>query len=254
MAAGYFVQEKHTSDDVTAARDEAISYAAYRVLEHRYLNAVGGTDSVLEFDQLMKDLCYPIGFRRPRATRRRRLGNRIAAAVIAYGLDDGSNEADGYASRTTSRSTRRSSSTGAGAISMTDPNRWQPLQLELMISQNGIPIEDGVQQSIGPHWGHVAGLRAPDGGWRRGSPIDPGPPPQLGDPASDQAFKDAGGRGHPAQQPARPGPSETIDISPGACGANPLGTNDGDRAPGQSGHGPAVRAERRQRGRLRAGR
>ena len=29
---------------------------------------------------------------------------------------------------------------------MTDPNRWQPLQLEQMISQNGIPVENGVQQ------------------------------------------------------------------------------------------------------------
>ena len=32
-AVGYFVQEKHTADDVAAARDEAISYAAYRVLD-----------------------------------------------------------------------------------------------------------------------------------------------------------------------------------------------------------------------------
>ena len=35
-AAGYFVDEKHAATDVAAARNEAISYAAYRVLEHRY--------------------------------------------------------------------------------------------------------------------------------------------------------------------------------------------------------------------------
>ena len=31
-ASGYFVTEKHSASDVAAARDEAISYAAYRVL------------------------------------------------------------------------------------------------------------------------------------------------------------------------------------------------------------------------------
>ena len=224
-AAGYVVQEKHTSDDVTAARNESISYAAYRVLEHRYLNAVGGTDSVLEFNQLMKDLCYPIGFRSTEGDAPAALGNRIAAAVIEAGLADGSNEADGYASGYEPINPPLVV-TDAGTISMTDPNRWQPLQLEFMISQNGIPIEDGVQQFIGPHWGHVAGF-AVEGG-DEGLPIDPGPPPLLGDPSSDQAFKDAAIEVIRLSSLLDPGGAETIDISPGALGANPLGTNDGE--------------------------
>ena len=35
-AAGYFVSEKHTADDVQAAREAAISFAAYRLLLWRY--------------------------------------------------------------------------------------------------------------------------------------------------------------------------------------------------------------------------
>lgn len=224
-ATGYFVQEKLAADDVTAARNEAMSYAAYRVLEHRYLNAVGGTDSVLEFDQLMKDLCYPIGFRNTEGDTPAALGNRIAAAVTEFGLADGSNEADGYSSDYEPVNPPLVV-TDPGAIEMAEPNRWQPLQLEFMISQNGIPIEDGVQQFVGPHWGHVAGFALPDGG-SDGLPMDPGDPPHLDDSATDQDFKDAAVEVIRRSSLLDPDNGKTIDISPGAIGANPLGTNDG---------------------------
>jgi hypothetical protein len=115
---------------------------------------------------------------------------------------------------------------GSGKIEMTDPNRWQPLQLENMISQNGIPVENGVQQFIGPHWGHVTGFALPDGG-ADGLPIDPSDPPYLGDPGSDQAFKDSAVEVIRLSSLLDPAGAATIDISPGALGANPLGTNDG---------------------------
>ena len=49
-AAGYFVAEKHSvrDSDLAGARNEAISYAAYRVLTSRYLKAMGA-DSVQGF-------------------------------------------------------------------------------------------------------------------------------------------------------------------------------------------------------------
>jgi hypothetical protein len=224
-AAGYFVHEKLTADDVTAARNEAISYAAYRLLEHRYIDSVGGTDSVLEFDRLMKDLCYPIGLTGTEGDSPAALGNRIGAAAIENGLADGSNEADGYSSDYQPVNPPLVV-TGSGKIRMTDPNRWQPLQLEHMISQNGIPIEDGVQQFVGPHWGHVAGFALAEGG-NEGLPMDPGDPPQLDDPATDQAFKDSAVEVIRLSGQLDPSQDVTIDISPGAIGANPLGTNDG---------------------------
>ena len=55
-AAGIFVDEKHSARDVTAARNEAISYAAFRVLESRYLDSIGAVDTIPEFDRLMEAL------------------------------------------------------------------------------------------------------------------------------------------------------------------------------------------------------
>jgi hypothetical protein len=113
---------------------------------------------------------------------------------------------------------------------MVDPNRWQPLQLAHMISQNGIPIENGVQQAIAPHWGHVTSFALPAAG-TDGVPIDPGPPPQLGT-ATDQAYKDAAVEVIRDSSELDPTSDATIDISPATLGGNDLGTNDG--------HGHAV--------------
>src|SRR5437868_12562307 len=51
VASGYLFKEKLSVDrcDVTAARNEAISYAAYRVLSARFIKAVGGDVSLSEF-------------------------------------------------------------------------------------------------------------------------------------------------------------------------------------------------------------
>ena len=83
--------------------------------------------------------------------------------------------------------------------------------------------------------------RMPDGG-AAGVPIDPGPPPRLGDPATDQAFKDQAVEVIRDSSLLDPTDGATIDISPGARGGNSLGTNDGHGAPGQPGHRPAVSA------------
>src|SRR5438309_9739558 len=61
-AAGYFVTEKHSvrDSDLAGARNEAISYAAYRVLTSRYIKAMGADQSLSEFDDLMDSLSYPL--------------------------------------------------------------------------------------------------------------------------------------------------------------------------------------------------
>jgi hypothetical protein len=69
----------------------------------------------------------------------------------------------------------------------------------------------------------------PDTG--NGAPIDPGPPPRLGDPATDQAFKDQVIEVIRDSSRLDPSDGVTIDISPGARGGNSLGTNDGTGHP-----------------------
>ena len=224
-ATGYVVNEKVQASDVPAARAEAISYAAFRVLSARYIKAVGGDQSLSEFDDVMDSLCYPLDVTTTEGNSPAAVGNRIAAAVLAYGKTDGSNETGGYSSPDY-RTVNPPLVVAKPGTTMADPNRWQPLQIEHMISQNGIPVTNGVQQAVGPHWGHVKSFAMPDGG-AAGVPIDPGPPPRLGDPATDQVFKDQAVEVIRDSSLLDPTDGATIDISPGARGGNSLGTNDG---------------------------
>ena len=228
-AAGYFVKEKQTAADVSAARDEAISYAAYRVLTERYIKAVGADKDLSEFDDLMDALCYPLDVTTTTGSSPAAVGNRIAQAVIAFGLTDGSNQATGYNDPGYKPVNPPLVVAKPGTV-MSDPNRWQPLQIEHMISQNGIPVVNGVQQAVGTVWGHVKAFGLPDGG-PTGVPIDPGPPPRLGDPATDQALKDQVVEVIRDSSRLDPSDGATIDISPGARGNNDLGTNDGSGRP-----------------------
>ncbi|MEA2547307.1 MAG: hypothetical protein QOI09_2580 [Chloroflexota bacterium] len=228
-ASGDLFTEKHTASDVAAARNEAISYAAYRVLSARYIKAVGGSDSLSEFDDLMDSLCYPVATTTTEGDSPAAIGNRIAAAVLAAGKTDGSNEANGYAAPDY-KPVNPPLVVNKTGTTLIDPNRWQPLQLEHMISQNGIPITNGVQQAIGPQWGHVTGFALPAGG-DAGTPIDPGPPPRLGDPATDQAYKDQAVEVIRDSSELDPAQGVTIDVSPGARGGNTLGANDGHGHP-----------------------
>lgn len=228
-ASGYLFREKHTASDVGRARDEAISYAAYRVLTERYIKSVGAEQSLSEFDDVMDSLCFRLDVTTTEGDSPAAVGNRIAKAVIDYGLTDGSNETGAYAdpAYTPVNLPLVVASTGT---TMIDPNRWQPLRIAHMISQNGIPVTNGVQQAVGTRWGHVKPFALPDGG-PAGVPIDPGPPPLLGDPASDRALKDQIVELIRDSSQLDPSQGATIDISPGARGGNDLGTNDGKGHP-----------------------
>ena len=228
-ASGYLVHEKDTASDVNAARNEAISYAAFDVLSARFIKAVGGADSISEFDDVMDTLCYPISNTTVDGNSPAAVGNRIAKTVLAYGLNDGSNQANGYASPDY-KPVNAALVVNKPGTTMVDPNRWQPLQIEHMISQNGIPVTNGTQVAVGPHWGGVDGFALPalDG---KKTPIDPGPQPRLGDPATDQTFKDQAVQVILDSSLMDPTQGQTIDISPGARGNNTLGSNDGTGHP-----------------------
>ena len=222
VATGVFVSEKHAAGDVAAARNEAISYAAYRVLTARYINAVGGNESLSQFADLMDSLCYPLAVTTTEGDSPAALGNRIGETILAAGDADGSNEAEGYAP-VDYEPVNPPLTVAGDEIRMADPDRWQPLRIEHMISQNGIPVTNGVQEAIGPHWGHVTSFAIPTGG-TDGVPMDPGPPPAFGsDDYREQALEVI--RLSSELDPADP---TTIDVSPASLGDNALGANDGD--------------------------
>jgi hypothetical protein len=224
-ASGYLFTEKVHTADRAGARDEAISYAAYRVLTSRFIRAVGADASLSQFADLMDDLCYPIAKTTTIGDSPAAVGNRIAKILLERALGDGANEADGYADPVYAPVNPPLVVARPG-VAINDPNRWQPLQIEHMISQNGIAVTNGVQQAVGSQWGHVTPFAIPAGG-AAGTPIDPGPPPRLGDAAGDLAFKQQVVEVLRDSARLDPAGAAEIDISPGALGANDLGSNNG---------------------------
>ena len=187
VASGYLVREKvaiagMTPAAIQTAREEAISYAAYRLLSLRFADTIGASTTVPALNARMSALGYDRTFRETTGASAAALGNRIAAAVIAQGLQDGSNEANDYADPTGYEPVNEPLVLGLRGAEMNDPNRWQPLAFEFFVTQNGIIIGEAIQTFIGPHWGEVTAFAlepaAPgDPPW---SAVDPGAPPQLG--------------------------------------------------------------------------
>src|SRR5437762_6470634 len=226
-AMGYLFKEKLNVDrcDVGAARNEAISYAAYRVLTARFIKAVGAEQSLSAFADLIDTLSYPTSLTTTDGDTPAAVGNRIAKMVLEYGLADGSNEANGYAAPNY-KPVNPPLVVALPDIRIVDPNRWQPLQVEFLLSQNGVVLPSGVQTAVGPHWGHVTSFAIPPGG-AEGVPFDPGPPPRLGDPTTDALYKSQAVDVIRDSSLLDVASDATVDIGPGAIGANALGSNSG---------------------------
>ena len=210
------------SEVLLAAREEAMSYAAYRVLFERYLASPGAEEAVTALDDLMAGLCFDIDDTETVGDTPAALGNRIAADILSATVDDGSRESDDYIDPDYAPVNEPLVVDRAGTA-MIDPNRWQPLELEEMVAQNGLPLSENVQSFVGPHWGDVVGfaLPPPDD---RGIVTDPGPPPLLGDAATDRAFKEAVNEVLRYSALLDPASTATIDLSPATQGNTPLGT------------------------------
>jgi hypothetical protein len=221
LAKGVFVRERHTAPDVAEARRVAISYAAYRVLVHRYENAIGGAKSVACFSSLMKDLGFDPADEHDKGDDPIAFGNRVGFAVIAKTKDDGANEANDYADSTGYTAPNAALVYDNPGAPLKEPERWQPINLSVAATQNGIIMPAGVQSYIGAQWGAVT----PFAMKRRSDAVpwhDPGPAPQLGAALKKWVVEVIG-------KTAGLDPSDPtmIDISPGAYGHNSLGTNDG---------------------------
>jgi hypothetical protein len=223
-ATGVFVRERHTSADPDKARRAAISYAAYDILTHRYATAVGGPRTIACLRAVMRDLGYdpddahdtdaspddPIAF-----------GNRIGHHVIAATANDGANEEADYADSTAYTANNTPLVYDMPGTTLKDPEHWQPLNLAVAATQNGIVLPAGMQVYIGAQWGGVT----PFAMTRTSSAVpwqDPGPIPHVGEAMKAWLVEVIQ---KTADVDVTSG--ETIDISPGAYGHNSLGANDG---------------------------
>ncbi|MEY2938426.1 MAG: hypothetical protein RL062_1015, partial [Bacteroidota bacterium] len=182
-------------DNRAAAQDAAISYAAYRIIRNRYINAPGwGTVTNPAITFLMGELGYDINFTSVDYTTGdpRALGNYIAARIISYGNADGSNQLLNYANQYYTPLNPSLFPTLAGTNGIVDPNRWQPLSMSVFIDQNG-NLLSGAPPFMGAEWGNVKPFAMTDAD-KEVLPRDghdwtvyhnPGPFPHLNETGSD---------------------------------------------------------------------
>lgn len=143
--------------DLESARKEAVSYAAYRILSHRFQNSPGSAATLPRFDTIMMDLGYSIDSTSwdyttgaPYA-----LGNYIAECMKGFGWDDGANELGSYQNEYYEPVNPTLLPVVPGNPNIIDPNRWQPLTLDVFIDQSGNVIPLSTPKFLSPEWGNV---------------------------------------------------------------------------------------------------
>ena len=143
--------------DEATARDEAIAYGMYRLLRHRFANAPEADNLFLGYDVHMATLGYDIAFTSTDYSTGdgRALGNHLAAQLIAFGLQDNSNEQNDYANTAYEPLNPSLIVDLPGNETVVDLNRWQPLTLDLFIDQSGNPIPGETPPFLSPEWGQV---------------------------------------------------------------------------------------------------
>jgi len=243
-----FHRESMDTSNPQAAREEAISYASFRLLSHRFAASPGNDpgdpgnpeNTLNRFRTLMNELGYDPNFNDASANTPAGLGIRIANTLIAHGLQDGANETNGYTNTVYAPTNGPLDLDESGNPGMIAPSRWQPLQRdEGFVDQSGNEVGQA-QTFLGAEWGQVTpfALSAtdlalyPDGAsgydWR--VYLDPGVPPQLGG-AEDARFKQDMAEVIALSSeldPTRAPGNGWIDISPASLGNNSLGNNDGN--------------------------
>jgi hypothetical protein len=220
---GVISEDKVTTSDVEIARQEAISYASYRVLTHRYQGAVGGPVSTACFDAFMNKLGYDPAETGTSGQSPSAVGNSIGAAVIDETADDGSEESSNYADPSGYTPENPFLIVDEPGTYVLDPTQWQQLLLAEAVTQNGITEDAGVRVYIGAHWGSVRPFAL-----RRDDPSQPyfagdSPPLILDDELVDAAVEVLA-----RQAELDVDDGILMDISPASWGDNSLGNNDGN--------------------------
>ena len=175
--------------DIRAAREEALSYAVYRLLNHRFDLSPGRDAAHARYDRLMQDLGYDPAYIDTDYTNGvpAALGNYLADCMITYGHEDGANEAELYANRYYRPVNPPLAPPLPGNPLILDMNRWQPLSFDVFIDQAGQELPMGTPEFLSPEWGrvHPFAMTPRDltiherDGFEYWVYHDPGPPPTL---------------------------------------------------------------------------
>jgi hypothetical protein len=180
--------------DQQPSREQAISYAAYRLIRHRFAASPGATATLAATDELMSTLGYDVTISSTDLSggSAAAVGNRIAECYIEYGLQDGSNEANGHANQHYLPVNPPIEPPKPGNPAIVDLDRWQPIALVQYVDQAG-NIINSQPPALTPEWGAVAPFALTESDkttYFRDSfgynvYHDPGPPPTVHGSYSD---------------------------------------------------------------------
>jgi hypothetical protein len=239
-AVGYLYRGKFSAPDVTAARNEAISYAAYRILKERHAFSKTAATTLAADDALMASLGYDTNNASRDTSTPAGVGNSVYDAVSAWFINDGANQTGGtpypiastpiaypdypvsqggYVYINPPLATSLEGITDGNGNTVVNINHWQRLQIVNSVDQNGFP-QGPIQNYLGAQWLRVRPFSLsrtdPTKAW-----IDPGPPPFFRTATHAQFVKEAVAN-ITADSQLDPGDGVTVDISPGAHGNNSL--------------------------------
>src|SRR5438105_3163841 len=192
-AVGYVYRGKHTAADLTAARNEAISYAAWRLLKERHVYSKTAATTLAADDVQMAALGYDTNNISRDTSTPAGVGNSVYDAVSAWFINDGARQTngspispypdyptnqDGYIYINPALATSLEGISDTNGHTIVDINHWQRLQIVNGVDQNNFPTGP-IQTYLGAQWLGVRpfALTRADAAkpW-----IDPGPPPHFG--------------------------------------------------------------------------
>lgn len=243
--------------NVRSDKDIAISYASYRIITHRFKFSPSSASTLEAANDLMDQFGYDIkkvstNFSNGSAIS---LGNYIAECYINFGLQDGSNEANGYASLNYQPVNPPIEPELPGNPDIIDLDHWQVISLSAAIDQAGNPVSSA-PPFLGPEWGRVVpfSLESSDkevnvrDGFDYPVYFDPGSPPGVA-AATFEEYKFNFSMVLFWSSHLDASSPVTIDISPASIGNNDIanfpvdytdyenfynGIGGGDKSPGHS--------------------
>ncbi len=218
-----------SANDKALAQNQAIGMAAWTLLEHRFRASHNSKQLLREFQKTAQNQGLgSAGFDEDDIISAQYLGTQVGRCIIANGLDDGSNEQQGYSNQNYTPINPPLDPTKPGNPGLVNPNRWQPLKLSNFIDQSGNVTD--TPEFLGADWGRIKpfALETEDKSqitidgeavpvW-----LDPGAPPLLSDdPVANRIYQ----LNHLSvalwSANLDPFSEQTIDISPSALGNLP---------------------------------
>lgn len=219
-----------TSGNVSNNRHELISYAMFRLLNHRFASSPGSVNSLAAFSALFNSYGYDDTFTSTDYSTNSyaALGNYLASQIIVFGNQDGANEQNGYANQYYSPVNSSLVLKLYEDNASINPNRWQPLAFDVFIDQSGHVFPSNIPDFLSPEWGQVtpfslkqADLDILNNGFDSYVYNDPGAPLYIqnsNEDGIDDPYKWHFALVASWSAQLDPNDATTIDISPGALG------------------------------------